>query len=83
MAGRIKIEMNPEGVRAVLQSDGVRADLHRRAAAIAAAAGEGMEADSRIGANRARASVYTATPEAMRAEAEDRALTSAIDAGRG
>lgn len=83
MAGRIKIEMNPAGVREVLQSEGVRADLRRRAEAIAAAAGEGMEADSRIGATRARASVVTATPEAMRAEAEDRALTSAIDAGRG
>lgn len=83
MAGRIKIEMNPAGVREILQSEAVRAELHRRAQLIADAAGEGMEASSQIGATRARASVRTETPEAMRAEAEDRTLSSAIDAGRG
>jgi hypothetical protein len=41
-----------------------------------------METESSTGPNRARASVWTATREAMEAEAKDRALTRAIDAGR-
>ncbi|KQY58317.1 hypothetical protein ASD11_01225 [Aeromicrobium sp. Root495] len=83
MATRIRIKMNDQGVRDVLRSEGVRADLLRRAQAMADAGGEGMEASSEVGQIRARATVRTATPDAMRAEAEDRALTRAIDAGRG
>lgn len=60
----------------------MKTDLERRARAIAANAGEGMEVDIEVGANRARASVRTTTIRAMRAEATQRALTRAIDAGR-
>lgn len=77
-----RIELNSKGVRELLRSEPVKADLERRAAAIAARAGEGMASDARTGRNRAHASVWTDTPEAMRAEATDRALTKAIDAGR-
>jgi len=77
-----RIELNSQGVRDLLRSQEVKADLEHRAAAIAARAGEGMEHDSRVGRARAHASVWTETPEAMRAEAQDRALTRAIDAGR-
>lgn len=80
---RVRIELNRAGVRELLTSPAVRADLERRARAIAAAAGSGMEVDSEIGRNRARASVRTATNAAMRREATERALTRAIDAGRG
>lgn len=83
MATTIRIELNPAGVREVLRSDGVLADVTARAERIAAAAGDGMEVDARVGATRARASVRTATLDARRAEAEGRALTSAFDAGRG
>jgi hypothetical protein len=69
-------------MRDLLRSPEVRRDLERRARNIAAAAGPGFEADSEIGRNRARASVWTATFEAMAAEATDRALTRSIDAGR-
>jgi hypothetical protein len=82
VATKVRIEMNSAGFRALLRSQPVLDDLARRADAIAAAAGEGFEADARVGANRARASVRTATAEARRAEAVDKALTSAIDAGR-
>lgn len=78
----MKFELNREGVRALLQSSEVQADVRRRAEAIAAAAGEGMEADSTVGRNRARASVRTGTFEARMAESKDRKLTAAIDAGR-
>lgn len=77
-----KIVLNRKGVRELLRSNEVLGDLERRALAIAAAAGPGFEADSDVGRNRARASVLTETREAMEAEAKDRALTRAIDAGR-
>ena len=80
---RPRIELNSAGVRELLRSPEVRADLDSRARAIAAAAGEGMESDSQVGKGRARATVWTDTVEAMEAEATERALTRAIDAGRG
>lgn len=86
MAKNVTIVLNRAGVGQLLKSPGVQADLLRRAEAIAAAAGaNGGEfvADSRIGATRARAIVFTADNAAERAEATDRALTHAIDAGRG
>lgn len=82
MATGPKVKLNSQGVRALLRSTEVRNDLERRARRIAAAAGDGMEAESSIGRNRARASVWTATIEAMRAEADEMALTRALDAGR-
>lgn len=78
----VRIELNRQAVRDLLRSPEVAADLKRRADAIAKAAGEGMESDIEIGPNRARASVRTATFEAVRAEARKRALTRALDAGR-
>lgn len=77
-----RLELNLAGVRELLRSDGVRADLERRARAIAAAAGDGHRVESGLGRNRARAVVITESVAAKRAEAESRNLTSAIDAGR-
>lgn len=79
----VRVKMNSKGARAVLRSEEVRADLARRAGRIAAAAGVGFAADSSVGANRARAAAYTASARAARAEAKDKRLTRALDAGRG
>lgn len=79
----IRVEVSSAGIQAVLKSAEVQADLEARANRIAAAAGDGFEAGSRIGKTRARASVITASRKARLAEAEDRALTKALDAGRG
>jgi len=79
---RAQIELNSQGVRDLLRSPEIRGDLERRAGAIARTAGPGFVADSTVGPNRARASVGTTDIESMRAEAEDRTLTRAIDAGR-
>lgn len=81
-AAPVKVVLNREGVRALLRSPEVQADLARRAAAIAEAAGPGHETDSDVGKTRARAWVWTATRAARRAEATSRTLTSAIDAGK-
>lgn len=78
----IRVEINRAAVGKLLKSPEILADLKRRGDAIAAAAGEGMEAQEFIGATRARVTVKTATPAAMEREAIDRALTTAIDAGR-
>lgn len=77
------IEINAQGMRDILRSEGVRKDLDARARRVAAAAGPGMEASSTIGRRRAMAMVRTATPRARNGEAKDRRLTRAIDAGRG
>ena len=77
------IKVKPSARRAINRSPGVEAELKRRADRIAAAAGPGMIASSRIGPKRARASVVTVTNQARAAEARTRALTRALDAGRG
>lgn len=79
----VKIVVNRKGIRELLRSPEVQADLRRRADNIASAAGPGHEVDSDVGRYRARASVRTDTIAAMVAEATGRTLTRAIDAGRG
>lgn len=82
--GKSDIKLTRSGPRLVRQSAGVAADMAARAARIAAAAGPGMQVDTSItgGRGRARASVTTVTHGARRAEATNRALTRAVDAGR-
>jgi hypothetical protein len=82
MATSILIKVNRAAVGAILKSDSVREDLERRGQAIAAAAGEGMEVNTLYGKDRVSVFVRTGTPEAKRAEATQRSLTNAIDAGR-
>ncbi len=76
------LKLNSRGMVDLLRSDGVHRDLRARAERIAAVAGRGMSVDSEVGRTRARAWVWTDTPEAMIAEATDRRLTRSIDAGR-
>lgn len=83
------VKINKQGVRAILRSEGVKAELERRARAIAEKANadaqleDGFVVESEIGPHRARAVVVTATADAMVAEATQRTLTAALDAGRG
>jgi hypothetical protein len=81
-SGITKIKINGAAVAALLRSPEVRADLEARGARIAAAAGEGVEAETLNGGDRVSVVVSTRTQEARRNEAEDRSLTRAIDAGR-
>ena len=78
-----RVVFKSKGFREILRSPAVVADLARRGAAIAAAAGEGVGSRTSVGANRARVTVATETREAARAEATDKTLTRAIGAGRG
>lgn len=83
MADKPRIEFNSAMFRAILTGAEVRADLEDRAGRIESAAGEGFEASVTVGSNRVRASVITATPEAMREEAENGTLSRAIGAAGG
>jgi hypothetical protein len=78
----VRIKLNPAGVRAILRSPKVLADLERRAQNVATAAGPGHHVEARLFRNRARAEVVTETDEAKVAEATERTLTRAFDAAR-
>ena len=82
MAKRPKVKMNPRGAIAILKGNSVRADIQRRADAVAARAGDGFESGVIYGRTRVLGRVHAVTPDAMRAEAKDRALTRALDAAR-
>ena len=79
-----RIEINSAGAAALLKSDAVLAELTRRGEAIAAAAGGAPDftVTGSVRRSRAHVSVATATLEGRRAEATDRVLSSALDAGR-
>lgn len=78
----MKVVINHAGIRALLRSPAVAQDLLRRAQRIAAAAGPGYEASVNVGPNRARASVITASPAAIRDNAKNQTLLRSLDAGR-
>jgi hypothetical protein len=78
-----RIVLNRKGVAELLRHPAIVADLDERAKKIAAAAGPGMESEAQAGRKRALALVWTGTREAREAEARNRSLTRAIDAGRG
>jgi hypothetical protein len=82
MAEPVRLVMNRKGVAALLRGGEIAADLRARAYRVSAAAGPGMFVSVRVGRARVRASVITATDEARKAEAENRALTRALDAAR-
>lgn len=77
-----KFERNSAEIEKLLRSPAVMAECKRRADNIARAAGPGFRTAAEQGTGRARAVVWAGTYEARKAEANDRALTRAIDAGR-
>lgn len=76
-----RIDWNDAGFREVRTSPGVMAELNAHASRIAAACGEGFVAHPPTvtgGRGRGRASVVTATYEAMRRQAKDHVVEQAI-----
>jgi len=82
MAKSMRIKLNRDGVRALLASQELADNLSDRGERIAAAAGEGFEATTTKNRDRVVVFVTSETAEAKKAEAENRALTRALDAGR-
>ncbi|ALY08924.1 hypothetical protein SEA_SAVAGE2526_13 [Arthrobacter phage Savage2526] len=89
MAEEVKVVLNDAGIKALMNSPEVQAHLLQAANRMAFAArgragGDAIfDATVQPGKTRARASVITANKSAQEAEAQDRALSSSIDALRG
>lgn len=84
-----RLKLNSAGIRELLSSDAVQADVGARAEAIAAAAGGQPDFEARVEVvggssklGRAMGYAVTASEQGRVAEAERRALSRAIDAGR-
>ena len=81
MVKRIKI--NQKGVREVLKSQGVVADIAQRTARAARAAGDGFERQMQMNkANTARGVVRTADRKGREREADEKVLIRVLDAMR-
>ncbi|BAU32458.1 hypothetical protein [Microcella alkaliphila] len=90
MSKQTRISLNSDGIRQLLQSAPLQADMERRTRAIAAAAGGEPDFEARVEVKggssrlgRVMGYVATATMEGRRAAATDNALIRALDAGRG
>ena len=71
-------ELNLAGVRSMLQSQTAKMICEQVAQDIANRAGAGFEVDSSIGKTRARATVFTATPQARRKQAKEHTLQKSL-----
>lgn len=80
--GNVRLVVHTAAVRQLLNSPEVRADITRRADAVAGAAGPGHRVEVGSTGRRVRAAVITDTWQARYREATERSLTSAVDAGR-
>lgn len=78
MSGKIRIELNSEGVRALLRSPEIASACQAQANAIAGRAGGGYSVSVYTGANRANASVITETSEAIRDNMKNNTLLKAV-----
>lgn len=83
MAKKGKFVRNDKGVAKALKSMAMQRNIKDRVDRIAAAAGDGFEASVVVGRNRIHGSVISRTRKAARAEEKRRALSRAVDAGRG
>ena len=79
---KLKIKLNYKGFRELRTNRKAVQELERRGRNVKAAGGSGMEMSTYVGRQRARVTVYAATPAAKRREAKSRSLTRALDAGR-
>lgn len=80
---KAKLKLDDKALEQILRSPEMQRELGRRANNIAKEAGPGFRSFVYQGdKDRARARVWSGTQQAKKAEAEDRALTRAIDAGR-
>ena len=78
----VRVKLKIRGIREVLRSAPVQAEVARRARRMAQAAGSGFESIVKPHKYTARAFVQTASQEGRRREANEKVLTRALDAGR-
>ena len=79
MSGRVvKVELNSEGVRALLKSAEMKAFCKQLAEGIATRAGEGYQVSTYTGPTRVNASVIAATNAAKRDNMKNNTLLKAV-----
>ena len=78
MSNKVKVELNSDGVRELLQSAEMAAICREQAQAIANRAGDGYSVSTYTGATRVNASVITETIEAMRDNLKNNTLLKAV-----
>lgn len=74
----VKVELNSDGVRELLQSAEMSAICREHAQAIAGRAGDGYTVTTFLGATRVNASVITGTEEAARDNLKNNTLLKAV-----
>lgn len=79
---KAKATINSKGAQDVLKSAGVAREVRARLERMQAAAGPGHRIRVAVGRTRVRGTITTETRAAKRAEAQNKNLTRAIDAGR-
>ncbi|MGO3649352.1 hypothetical protein [Agrococcus casei] len=78
----VRIKLNSSGIVRLLQSPEVSRELEARGTRIATAAGNKHDVNATVNRDRAVVFVTTKDTAARKAEAEQRRLSKAIDAGR-
>lgn len=75
---RVEVELEHDNIRAFLRSESVGKLMKSYADKAAERLGEGYEADEKVMATRAIASVFTATDEAKRENMENNSILKAV-----
>lgn len=78
MSGKIRVVLNSDGVRELLQSGEMMGICASHANGIAARAGDGYIVTTYTGRTRVNASVYAATDEAKRDNMKNNTLLKAV-----
>ena len=81
MSRDIKIELNHDGVRALLRSPEMLAVCEGKAREIRSRLGDGYGVDSRTGAGRVNAEVRAETPRARRENYRENTILKALRGG--
>lgn len=74
MSKSVEIELNSPGIREMLRSAEMQAVLGEKASEIAGRCGAGYESDIYLTPGRAVASVFTATPDAVKDNAKNNTI---------
>lgn len=75
---KFRLELNSAGVRNLLRSSEMAEVCKQQAETIRARCGDGYETDSYTGKNRVNASVYAATPAAVRDNLKNNTIVKAV-----
>ena len=78
MGKKVKVELNKEGVRALLRSPEMESICREYAENAVAKLGNGYEVGSYTGKNRVNASITAVTPEAIRKNLKSNTVLKAV-----